>query len=83
MEMVVLTLDMTKFGQEQQYYFIVQATDNGEKHSKSNMAGIYLTNTIEELGLTWGIAVAIGIGSMSGTFLVAGAIIWHLKYYNW
>ena len=81
--MVVLTLDMTKFGQEQQYYFIVQATDNWEKHSKSNMAGIYLTNIMEELGLTWGIAVAIVIVSMFATFLVAGAVIWHKKHYNW
>jgi len=89
MQMVVLTLNMTKFAEQEQFYFIVQTTDqpiNG-KHSLSNVGGIFLTNktlpSLEDLGLTWGIAVAIVIGSMFGTFLVAGAVIWHKNHYSW
>ena len=74
---------MTKFSADLQYYFMVQATDEGNKNSTSNVVGIYLGNTTEALGLTWGICVAIVIGSMAATFLVAGAIIWHKNQYHW
>ena len=37
----------------------------------------------EYVGLTWGIAIAIVLGSMGGTFLVAGSVMWHKWYYEW
>ena len=37
----------------------------------------------EYVGLTWGIAIAIFLGSMGGTFLVAGSVMWHKWYYEW
>ena len=35
------------------------------------------------LGLTWGVVVGIVLGSMAGTLLVAGAVFWHKKHYDW
>ena len=34
-------------------------------------------------GLTGGVIAGIIIGSMGGTFLIAGAVFWHKKHYGW
>ena len=76
-----LTLDMTTLPRNQMTFFRVLAQDAGGKTSLSNLEGFFIPNY--PLGLTWGIAVAIFLGSMGGTFLVFGAVFWHKWYYKW
>ena len=79
--LVNLTLDMKTFTRNQQTFFRVLVLDLGGKSSLSNVASFFIPNY--PLGLTWGIAIAIFLGSMGATFLVVGAVFWHKWYYKW
>ena len=83
---VHLTLRMETFSTGEQTFFRVLLLNDADKISLSNTKGIFLPNFFipsYPLGLTWGIAVAIFLGSMGGTFLVFGAVFWHKWYYKW
>ena len=79
--LINLTLDMTTLPRNQMTFFRVLAQDIGGKTSLSNQEGFFIPNY--PLGLTWGIAVAIFLGSMGATFLVVGAVLWHKWFYKW
>ena len=85
---VNLTLHIETFGSGQQTFFRVLLLNDANKISLSNTKGIFIPLQNSELsnvalGLTWGIAVAIFLGSMGATFLVVGAVFWHKWYYKW
>ena len=80
--LINLTLDMTTLPRNQMTFFRVLVQDAGGKTSLShNPVGFFIPNY--PLGLTWGIAVGIFLGSMGATFLVFGAVFWHKWYYKW
>ena len=83
---VKLSLNITTFTQDQKTFFRVLLLNDADKTSQSNTAGVFLPSfpvPNAPLGLTWGIAIAIFLGSMGATFLVVGAVFWHKWFYKW
>jgi len=83
-----LWVNSSFFDPEKQYYFRVLVVDNGGKTSTSNLVAFTPSPFLFPvfgygLGLTWGIAIAIFIGAMGGTLLIAGTVMWHKWYYGW
>ena len=84
---VDLNISSSFFDVMTEFNFRILAVDNGGKTSTSNVV-LFVPSpepqiSFSDLGLTWGIAIAIVIGSMGGTFMIAGAVIWHKWYYEW
>ena len=85
LQRVNVNISSSSFDVVTEFNFRILAVDNGGKTSTSNVV-VFVPSpeiSLNDLGLTWGIAIAIVIGSMGGTFMIAGAVIWHKWYYEW